>query len=88
MVGGGRQGGEARGWGQRARGFGDDAMSSSVAPLLFHPLRLLTTGDKLVARSLPFGRPRPVLRSGRGPPSSSLAVRTPGTWTAATSTRR
>jgi hypothetical protein len=41
------------------------AVLPSVAPLLFHPLRLLTAGDKLVARSLPFGRPRPVLRSGQ-----------------------
>jgi hypothetical protein len=48
------------------------AVLPSAAPLLFHPLRLLTAGEQLVARSLPFGWPRPVLRSGRGPPSSRV----------------
>jgi hypothetical protein len=48
------------------------AVLPSAAPLLFHPIRLLTAGEQLVARSLPFGRPRPVLRSGRGPPSSRV----------------
>jgi hypothetical protein len=36
-----------------------------------------TAGEQLVARSLPFGRPRPVLRSGRGPPSSRVQTLSP-----------